>query len=376
MSRSGVGARRTDLRWYAIGLAVLAALMAPLVLNGFLLQTGSLVFAAGIGAIGLMLLFGRVGQLSLAHPFFLAVGAYGYIWLASDHADGSWGLGVPTVLSVPLAMVLAALAGLAFSPISSRLKGLSLGLASLSLIFIGSHILITADPLTGGFSGRAVPVLSVGPVQLSGNEPTLYILGEQFGRDEKLWYVTLLLLIAVGLFTSSLLRSRIGRAFTAVRDAESHAAALGVEVARTRVAAFVLSGAYAGLAGALLAIIFQRVVPDYWGLGLSLAYLAMVVIGGLTSVGGAVLGAAFVTSLPILLQQYGRQIPGVGGAGLDPAIAAQFIYGSTVVLVLLFEPRGLIEPCRRFFSWLLPGRDRRAEASSLIPEAVDEPAGV
>lgn len=341
-------------RWSLLGVLTVFGLLLPAVLESYWLQLGALVFAAGIGALGLMLLFGRVGQLSLGHSFFLAIGAYSYVWFASPPGDNtSLGLGVPTVIAVPLAMIVASVAGLAFSPIASRLKGLSLGLATLSLIFIGVWVLYTFESLTGGFNGRSVPLLKIGPLTSAGSN--VVILGLPIGAAQFLWYVTLILLAVVAAFTVALLNGRVGRAFTAIRDAEVPAAALGVEVARYRAAAFTISSAYAGLAGALLAVIIQRVVPDYWGLTLSLSYLAMIVIGGLRSVAGAILGAAFVIGLPAVLQRYGNEIPGVGAegaGGLGPSVVSHLAYGAVIILVLLFEPEGLV----RVFSRLIPSR--------------------
>jgi branched-chain amino acid transport system permease protein len=331
-------------RWVILAAVVLLGLALPAILDPYWIQLGALIFAASIGSIGLMLLFGRVGQLSFGHSFFLAVGAYSYVWIASPGNDGSgWGLGLPSLLAIPLAMGIAAIAGLIFSPIASRMKGLTLGLATLSLVFIGVWLLNTLEPLTGGYNGRNAPPLQIGAFSSLGSN--ISVLGVPIGSAQFLWYVTLALLAAVGAFTVTLLKGRIGRAFTAIRDAEVHAAALGVEVARYRAIAFTISSAYAGLAGVLLAIIIQRLTPGYWGLSLTLSYLAMIVIGGLRSVSGAIVGAVVVMGLPAVLQLYGYAIPGVGsegGTGLGPAVVAQVAYGAVVVVVLMFAPDGLV----------------------------------
>ncbi|MGH3383147.1 MAG: branched-chain amino acid ABC transporter permease [Nocardioidaceae bacterium] len=345
----------------AVALAAVA-LALPLYVDAFWLQLGAFAFAAGVGAIGLAILFGRVGQLSLAHSFFLAIGAYGYIWLASPAGgEDGWGLGLPSLLALPLAVGLAGLAGLVFSPIAGRLKGLYLGVSSIALVFIGQHVLFSAESLTGGYNGRSVPPLTVGSFELSGSEPDLVVLGVPFGPEERMWYVTLLVLVVAALFASALLGGRVGRAFVAIRDGEVHAETLGVEVRRYRAVAFALSSVYAGLAGALLALSFQFVVPEYWGLLLSLEYLAMIVIGGQASILGAVLGAAVVSSLPTVLQRYGEAIPGVGAVGLgglDPAVVAQLCYGGLVVAILLFEPRGLTALFPRVLRGRTEGRSR------------------
>lgn len=332
-------------------------LMLPAFLEDFWVQLGAVVFATSIGAIGLMLLFGRVGQLSLGHPFFLAVGAYVYILLASPKDDSTlWGFGIHSVPAFIIAVAAAAFAGFLLSPLAARLKGLSLGLATLSLVFIGIWILYTLDGLSGGYNGRNAPPMVLGPLSSEGSN--IAILGLEIGSTEFLWYLTLGLLVAVSIFTVNLLKGRVGRAFTAIRDAEVHASALGVEVGRYRAVAFTLSSAYAGMAGALLAVVMQRVVPEYWGIDLALSYLAMIVIGGLHSVTGAVVGALFVTALPALLGRYGEFIPGVGtegGEGLGPSVIAQLVYGAAVIIILIFEPEGLV----KLFSRLAPRSWRR-----------------
>lgn len=345
MSNRSAGNR---IRGLVFAVVALIAFATPAILDEFWLQLGALIFATSIGAIGLMLLFGRVGQLSLGHPFFLAIGAYVYVLLAAPREGSWWGYELPSIVALGIAVAVAGIVGLLLSPLAARLKGLSLGMATLALIFIAIWILYTLEDLTGGYNGRNAPPLQIGPLTSEGSN--IAILGLPIGGAEFLWYVTLILLVAVATFTTNLLNGRVGRAFTAVRDAEIHAGALGVEVARQRAVAFTLSSAYAGLAGVLLAIVIQRVVPDYWGLELALAYLAMIVIGGLRTVSGAVIGALFVTALPALLQRYGALIPGVGqegGSNLGPSVIAQLLYGAAVIIILIFEPNGLVEIFKR-----------------------------
>ncbi|GAA1507526.1 branched-chain amino acid ABC transporter permease [Nocardioides humi] len=323
---------------------MIALLVAPLYVDAFWLNLGGFAFAASIGAIGLTILYGRVGQLSLAHSFFLAVGAYGYLFFASPAVEGSWGMGLPPLLAVGAAVVLSAVVGLAFSPLSRRLKGISIGVATLALIFIGEHVLYAFPELSGGFNGRSVPDLTIGGFAVIGNEPAITLLGVPFGRPERLWVVAGLTLLATALLASRILRGRVGRAYIAVRDSEQHAAALGIDVNRTRSSGFMVSAVLAGLSGVLLALAFRRIVPEYWSLMLSLQYLAMVIIGGLGSIRGAVGGAAFVTALPLLLQRYGEAVPGLSsdpGAPFPPSVVAQLVFGLLIVVVLMRDPRGI-----------------------------------
>lgn len=329
------GAARTlrAVLWLAV---VVVAVAVPFYLEGFWLQAGLFAMSAAIGAIGINLLTGATGQLSLGHAFFLAVGAYSYVYLSTD-------LGLPTPLAAVAAVIVAGLSGGVFSPIAGRLKGAYLGIATLALIFVGQHILFNAEPVTGGFNGRPVP-----PMELFGlvfaDTPELVVLNVPFGSLERLWFLGIALLAGAAVFARGVLRGRPGLAMNTIRDHEIAAGVMGVPVARYRAGVFVLSSMYGGLAGVLVALVFQQVVPDYFGMLLSLDYLAMIVIGGLGSVAGAVAGAAFVSLLPQLLTRYSDALPLVaepGSGGVSPAEAARILYGAAVVAVVLFLPGGL-----------------------------------
>ncbi|MFF1375057.1 branched-chain amino acid ABC transporter permease [Streptomyces sp. NPDC058308] len=331
---------------WAAGAVLLLAL--PFYLDRFWLQAGLFAMAAAIGAIGINLLTGATGQLSMGHAFFLAVGAYGYCALAGDGEDGLTGLGLPTWLAAALAVAVAGLAGGLFSPIAGRLHGAYLGIATLALIFIGQHVLFNAHDLTGGSNGRDVPPLDL--FGLTFDEHEVVVAAVPFGSAEKLWYAGLVLLLGCGLFARGVLRGRPGRAMNAIRDHKVAAGVIGVPVARYRAGVFVLSSMYAGLAGVLLALVFQRTVPDYFGMTLSLEYLAMIVIGGLGSVAGAVAGAALVSLLPQLLSRYSDALPLVsapGTGGISPGEASRYLYGAAVVAVVLFLPGGLVRLAAR-----------------------------
>ncbi|MFJ6000172.1 branched-chain amino acid ABC transporter permease [Streptomyces sp. NPDC092370] len=325
-------------------VTVLCAL--PFYLDAFWLRIGLFSMAAAVGAVGLGLLSGTAGQLSLGHAFFLAVGAYGYVWLA-----GEPGPGLPSAVAAVLAVLLAGAAGGLFSPVAGRVRGIYLGVATLALVFLGHHVLLTADSVTGGFNGRSVPPLELGGFSFSADSE-LTLLGVPFGAEERLWYLGLALFALTWFTARGLLRGRPGRALVALRDSETAAAVMGVDVSRYRSAAFVVSSMYAGLAGVMLALSFRRVVPDYFGLVLSVDYLAMIVIGGLGSVAGATAGAVFVTALPLLMTRYADQLPLVAAPGttdgtVGPTEAARYLYGAAIVLILLFAPDGLHGLVRR-----------------------------
>ncbi|GAA3494776.1 branched-chain amino acid ABC transporter permease [Streptomyces prasinosporus] len=331
----------------AVPLLAVVLCLPPFYLDAFWLRIGLFSMAAAIGAVGLALLTGTAGQLSLGHAFFLAVGAYGYAYLA-----GEPGPGLPPALAAVLAVLLAGAAGGLFSPVAGRVKGVYLGIATLALVFLGHHVLLTADSVTGGFNGRSVPPLTLGGFTFGADDPPLTVLGVPFGAEERLWFLGLALFALTWFTARGLLRSRPGRALAALRDSETAAAVMGVDVARHRSAAFVVSSMYAGLAGVLLALAFRRVVPDYFSLALSVDYLAMIVIGGLGSVAGATAGAVFVTALPLLMTRYADQLPLVTAPGsaegaVGPTEAARYLYGAAIVLVLLYAPDGLHGLARR-----------------------------
>lgn len=334
------GRRITPARVLPLAAALLLCVL-PFYLDAAWLQIGLFAMAAAIGAIGLNLLTGSTGQLSLGHAFFLAVGAYGYAWFGGDP-----GPGLPPLLALLLAVALTGLAGGLFSPIAGRLRGMYLGVATLALVFLGHHVMLNAEPVTGGFNGRSVPPMEIFGFSFTGSDPYLAVLGVPFGATERLWYLALVLLAFAWWTAHNLLRGRSGRALTAVRDSEVAAAVLGVPVARYRSGAFIVSSMYAGLAGALIALISQTVVPDYFSLALSIDYLAMIVIGGLGSVGGAAVGALFVSALPLVIARYADQLPlieppGAPGNAVGPADAARYLYGAAIVLILLRAPGGL-----------------------------------
>ena len=346
--RAARRSRLFSLNTLLLVVALLLLLVAPVYVEEFWLRTGFAVFGAAIGAIGLNLLVGTTGQLSLAHAFFLAVGAITYVFVSGEPggtAEAVDGLGLPPLVGMIAGVLLAGLAGLAFSPIAARLRGIYLGVASLGLVFIGQHVLNTYTSVTGGFNGRTTPRFELFGFTFSGSEPDLFVLGVNFGEAERLWYLGLALALAAYLFAKNLLRSRPGRALQTLRDSEVAASVMGVDVQGYKARVFLVSSMYAGLAGVLYALSIGSVAPESFALDLSVLYLAMIVLGGLGSVGGAVLGALFVTALPLVFQEYAGSLPLVsepGQGGVSAGQAARLLFGLTIVLVVLFEPAGLV----------------------------------
>ncbi|GAB2865523.1 branched-chain amino acid ABC transporter permease [Actinocorallia aurea] len=358
--------------WAAVGVA---AILIPFYLEAFWLMAGLFAMSAAVGAIGLNLLTGATGQLSMGHAFFLAVGAYTYVYLSSESDGHLAGLGLPTGVAAVGAICAAGVAGGLFSPISARLKGAYLGIATFALIFLGQYLMHNAEAVTGGYNGRAVPPLDLFGFSF-GDTPELIIGGVPFGSLERLWYLAVIVLVLAAWFAKGVLTGRPGLAMNTIRDHETAAGVMGVPVSRYRAGVFVLSSMYAGLAGVLLALVFQRTVPDYFGIVLALDYLAMIVIGGLGSVGGAVLGAFLVSLLPQLLTRYSDALPLVAApgtsGGYSPSEAARVLYGAVVVAVVLFLPAGLLGLAQRVRR-RLPGALRSTPVSSPTPSTSVSP---
>lgn len=358
-------------------LLLAAALLLPLVLNGFWLQTGLFAMSAIVGAIGLTLLVGVAGQLSLGHAFFAAVGAFTYAWLAGETDGPVAGLGLPPLLAIVLAAAAAALVGALFSPIAGRLRGIYLGLATLGLVFLARHLIVNLDDISGGFNGRGVVPFSVPGFSFSNRDPDfLAFAGVEFTGLHRLWYLFLGVALLSAWIASNLKSSRTGRALANVRDGETAAAAMGIHVARAKATAFVISSAYAGVAGVLLALAYTRISPDVFALQLSIDFLVMIVIGGLGSVGGAAAGAVFVAALPLVLTQYSGELPFLttpGTGGLDAATLARFLYGAAIIAVLLFLRGGLAGALRRIRGRLSTAPP--AEPSRPVPHPEVPPPG-
>ena len=198
------------------------------------------------------------------------------------------------------------------------------------------------------------------------------MLGIPFREAEREWYLGLFLLAGAWWFAHNLLRSRPGRALQTLRDSEVAASVMGVNVQGYKARIFLVSSMYAGLSGVMYALSIGSIAPESFGLEVSILYLAMIVLGGLGSVNGAVLGAMFVSALPLVFQRYADAIPFVGGqgeGGLAAGEAARFLFGAAIILVILFEPAGLAGIARR-----VTGLGRRRPGGSVTQPAPDHPS--
>lgn len=324
---------RRDRLWVA--LLVAGVVIAPLVLEDFWLSVLTFTAIAAIGAIGLNLLTGFTGQVSLGHAFFLGLGAYAAAYLGGD-------LGLPVVVWLPAAGALGALAGVAVGPFALRLRGLYLGIVTLGLVFLGEYLFSNLRGITGGPQGRAVVSPRLGDLNFADLQGSL---GLPLNREQSWFLFAVPILLVLAVAARNLIRSRPGRAFQAIRDREIAAAVIGVDVARYKVAAFALSSFYAAVSGALLGSYIRHVTPESFDLFVSVQFVAMVIVGGAGTVYGSIFGALFIVLIPRLVEQLSPWLPltsgSSAGGGLTLATLNQVIYGLLIISFLVAEPRGL-----------------------------------
>jgi branched-chain amino acid transport system permease protein len=320
------------------GLLVLAFAL-PLLLTDDLLQLLALCCIAGIGAIGLGLVTGYAGQVSLGHAFFLAIGAYTAAAISGDPEGRVIGFGITNVLVwLPAAGLVAAAAGVLVAPLATRLRGLYLAIVTLGLVFIGQHIFNEWSSLTGGVGvGRPAARLELFGYPLA-------VTDSMATKDQKLFWLMLVLLIIFALAARNLARSKVGRAFTAIRDRDIAAGVIGVNLAQYKTIAFAVSSFYAGCAGALLYTVAGYFDPSSFSLLLSVQYIAMVLIGGAGTISGAIAGAFFITLLPRLTRELQQWVPFISTQPNEVPNVFQvetILYGVLIIVFLIFEPRGL-----------------------------------
>ncbi|MEN0064524.1 MAG: branched-chain amino acid ABC transporter permease [Myxococcota bacterium] len=344
--------QRFVTRWQYWGLAILAVVIIlwPVVLPSRWVTIGVQACTAIVGALGLMVLTGFAGQISLGHAAFLALGAY-TVAMLGVHAH------VPFWLALPAGGLVAAAVGLLVGPFALRLRGLYLAIVTLGLLYVVDHVLLSFSEWTGGVSGTPVPMYlgftSPEGTSALGDVPTMD-LGIEVTFAQRLYVLFVPIAIGSTLLVENIRRSRLGRAMMAVRDSDLAAIALGIRPARVKVAAFGLSSFLAGLAGGMFGYQQQFItVHPPFDLNLSVQYIAMIVLGGVGTVFGGVAGAiAFVVLTP-LAELVGRQLPLIGD--LSSAQQSTVLFSLAVIGVLVVEPLGLygvwLRVKRLFAAW-------------------------
>ncbi|OUS23104.1 branched-chain amino acid ABC transporter permease [Litorivita pollutaquae] len=317
---------RNPTQTYWTWALVIMSLAAPVVLTGHVTSLINGMMIAAIGVIGLNLLTGTTGLISFGQAGFLAVGGYTAAILSADYSMPLW-------LCVPAGGLMAAAFGLLVGIPSLRLKGLYLAITTLAFTIIITHLILSAESITHGSSG------------ISTAKPAIF--GMELATDKSFYYLVLAVLVLAILGSANIKRSRVGRAFLAIREQDIAARAMGVPVARYKLYAFVVSSFYAGIAGALMAYQIRFVNVDSFSLVISIEAVSMIIVGGLGSTAGAVIGVVFVLGLAEILNYVFSSMGGAMGS-ISALELKGFIYGLTIVLFLRFEPDGLMGIYREY----------------------------
>ncbi len=319
-----------DTRFYRVGfiLLVTALVFAPKLLGQYLFFLNTIgIFA--IGAVGMSLLTGFAGQISLGQAAFMAIGAY-TSWYVTTH------FGWPFLAALPLAGVIAFAFGAVVGLPSLRIKGLYLAIATMAFQFITEYVIIHT---AGGMAGNVVPAIKFGAFQIR--------------TETHFYYLLLPIWLISGVFAANLVRGRVGLALMAVRDRDYAAQVLGVDLLYYKLLAFALGAFYAGIAGSLFAHYNRVIGAEHFAITLSIDYVAMIVLGGLTSIWGPHLGAALV----ILLNQ-GLRFLAPYLVDLVPALAKaatplrEIVFGALLIVLLIWEPGGLAMLLRKLKRYL------------------------
>ncbi len=313
--------------WLIIGVVLLFAVI-PFISSTYLLYVLNLVGIYSIAAIGLNILIGYTGQISLGHGAFFGVGAYTAAILATRASFPFWA-------AVPIAGVMTAAVGMIFGVPSGRLKHLYLTIATLAGQFIMEYVFVHWDSLTGGADGIVV------------TGATLF--GIDLGNDRSFYFVTFACFVLMTWIAVNLMRTRFGRAFIAIRDNDRAAEGMGVPLFGYKLLSFAISSFYAGFAGGLFAYYTMSITPEPFNLWLSIEYIAMIIIGGLGNIPGSVFGTIFIVGLNeslSALTQYLMNVAGASSIAITIAPLRQFVFGMAIILFIIFEPKGLAEVWR------------------------------
>jgi branched-chain amino acid transport system permease protein len=306
---------RTLLAFVALAVVML---VLPAFVNDFRAQQLAYVGIYLVALVGLNILTGYTGQISLGHGAFMAIGGYTSAILMVDH-------GVKDIVTIPIAIVVSGAVGVLFGLPAARLSGLYLALATFAIAVATPSVIKRFEGFTGGGSG----INLFGTPELTASLTPVRIAGFELTFNNWLYYLAWVVALIGYVIGWLILRGRTGRAFRAVRDSETAAVSSGVDLTRTKVLAFGISAAYAGAAGSLFAIATTFVNPDAFPVALSIFLLVGVVVSGLGSLTGLIVGAVFIQFMPLWAQSISKS-PGA------PAV----VYGVILILVVLALPGG------------------------------------
>lgn len=354
-SQSRSGASFSENRYKIVGFAILAILLIvyPFLASSRWIDAMNLVFLSGLGAIALNILLGVAGQLSLGSAAFIGIGSFMVAVFATQVAE------MPFLVTLAIGAIAGGLAAIVLGFISLRIRGFYLVLATIALHYIVVFLAQRYQDHTVGLAGFRIPSAD--------------LFGFTIARSSTWYWVLLVVLILVTIGAYNLLKSKTGRSFRAIKDRDISAAILGVNVTRTKMLAFVVTSMLIGFQGALMAYYLGVVTYESITLDVTVQYVAMIVIGGLASIGGSLIGALFVVMLPVVVQTllpllpswfpFEQQISG-------NVFAVQLIlYGLAIVIFMRVAPRGLAHSLKQLGRWFVSkvsrtGISRTAKSSA------------
>ena len=312
-------------RWAVAAFAGLFIVIAPLALGEYYISILNLILIAVVGALGLNILVGYTGQISIGHGAFMSVGAYTAANLVNH-------LGAPFWITIPAGGIMAALIGAVVGIPSLRIKGIYLAIATLAAQLIIEWTINHVTWISGG-------------VQASIQVPRPSLFGTQLKSQTQLYLFLMAFVMLAIVGTSNLVRSRVGRAFVAIRDQDIAAEIIGINIFRYKLLSFAISSFYAGVCGVLYTYYFGIANYEAFQIGVSIDYLAMIIIGGFGSVLGSIFGAVFVTMLPIAIRWIMEPLAGLffGSGELSSIVASTrlVLFGCLIIFFLVVEPEGL-----------------------------------
>jgi len=345
----------------AFAALVVAVAVLPSFISDFKAREWADVGIFLIALLGLNILTGYTGQISLGHGAFMAIGGYTTAILMAGNTDfgGPVGGGVKDLWTIPLAGLVAGLVGLAFGLPALRLSGLYLALATFAVAVAMPSTAKRFADWTGGGTG----IQLFGTDELTGSITNVHVLGRTITPNDWIYYLSWSIALVAFAVAWLILRGRTGRAFRAVRDSETAAVSSGVSLARYKTLAFGISAAYAGIAGSLLVISRAFINPDSFPVALSIFLLVGIVIGGLGGLSGLVFGAIFIAFLPLWSQgqDLGSLLPNRIVEETQKPGGPYIVYGVVLILLMFVLPNGVGGLFRRIGQFFAARRYSRSE---------------
>jgi branched-chain amino acid transport system permease protein len=306
----------------AVFLFICLVCTLPIYASNYVMDVVNRIGIAIIGAIGLNILTGFTGLISLGNAAFMAIGAFSAGYLGTR-------FGLPFYLCIPLAGFITALLGMFIGIPSLRIKGLYLAMATLAAHFIVEFLVVKWESVTGGVAGLSMPSPMIG--------------GLAIDNDKKIFYLIYLVVIAVVFFSRNLFRTKPGKAFIAIRDQPISAEVMGVNLLKYKLLSFGISSFFVGISGVLMAYQAKIISPETFPITTAIDYLGMIIIGGLGSILGSIFGAIFITLLPEILRLITSSL-----SHSYPELVTFFsslrelVFGILIIVFLIFEPSGIV----------------------------------